>query len=726
MSSIPLIHPALAVPASTAPDRRSPVTADRTARAAVLDRLPSRLERLAALGWPSTAVARFERALRAMHAAHPGVADAVLDADAPAPAATATAGVGPTHAIRASLRPPVSAIVGGVGDGAVLGTLPSSRATDELGRGASVVVCEPDASVLGRAMLAVDLDAPDGPILGGHVAWCVGPDWSAAAVALATAEPFRPLPAHAVVLTVPAGELARIREDAAAAREAMVLAGREHIDARCRRVSDAELARRLRDAGPSLRVLLLASRFTTVLRHQVEDLRASLSELGAEVTVLMERAACERLGEAALARAVAETAPDLVITIDSLRHEHRCLPPSLCFAGWIQDDLAHLRAAGMGERLGPRSFVLGTWTSRYVREHGYPAERCIALPRLTRAAALPSVAPPASADEIVYVSNHGVDPEARLRSMIRAACPGTASARVLERVGRGLIDAAAADRLPRTARELHPAVRSAAEDESVHAITDAAVSELAESLLLELVNPLYRQQGVRWAIELAAERGLRVGLHGASWAGHPEFAPFARGPVEPGPALAALTRAATVSLQLEPYAPATHQRLIDGLAAGGFFASRLRWSHELAEDAWARFLLDRVPADVSTLAAARAARAPEDRDELERLRDRMVEAFPIFRERDVVEHFRLRGIDGTLELFEQAPLPPRFDETSFVDRAGLARVIDHALEDPAWRSEVAAVQRRFVLERFDHRTGVRRVLSAIADRLDPPDDGGPR
>ena len=44
---------------------------------------------------------------------------------------------------------------------------------------------------------------------------------------------------------------------------------------------------------------------------------------------------------------------------------------------------------------------------------------------------------------------------------------------------------------------------------------------------------------------------------------HPDFAPFARGPVKYGPELEALTRRSKINFTLEPFFSVSHQRLVD-------------------------------------------------------------------------------------------------------------------------------------------------------------------
>src|SRR5690606_7677620 len=66
------------------------------------------------------------------------------------------------------------------------------------------------------------------------------------------------------------------------------------------------------------------------------------------------------------------------------------------------------------------------------------------------------------------------------------------------------------------------------------------------------------------------DAGYDLALFGNGWSEHPTLGRHARGSVENGPALAKLIRQSRINLQLTA-SRACHQRLYDGLQAGGFF-----------------------------------------------------------------------------------------------------------------------------------------------------------
>ena len=84
-----------------------------------------------------------------------------------------------------------------------------------------------------------------------------------------------------------------------------------------------------------------------------------------------------------------------------------------------------------------------------------------------------------------------------------------------------------------------------------------------------LNNTLYRQQAIHWAAQVAQELGLTLALYGQGWEKNEEFARYAKGPVAYGRDLEELTRQSKINLQIVPFS-CLHQRLLDGLVAGGF------------------------------------------------------------------------------------------------------------------------------------------------------------
>ena len=81
---------------------------------------------------------------------------------------------------------------------------------------------------------------------------------------------------------------------------------------------------------------------------------------------------------------------------------------------------------------------------------------------------------------------------------------------------------------------------------------------------------LFQQQTIAW---LADSGEFKIRLYGAGWNEHPTFAALSRGPIESVEMRRAIWRASRINLAMGPYG-AISERVLDGIAAGGFFLMR--------------------------------------------------------------------------------------------------------------------------------------------------------
>jgi hypothetical protein len=95
------------------------------------------------------------------------------------------------------------------------------------------------------------------------------------------------------------------------------------------------------------------------------------------------------------------------------------------------------------------------------------------------------------------------------------------------------------------------------------------VPMLADFFTQRVNNALFRHQTLHWL----AQMDLNLHLYGKGWENHPQLKRFARGVADNQTQLSAIYQATAINLQVTPYGSA-HQRLFDGLAAGGFFLLR--------------------------------------------------------------------------------------------------------------------------------------------------------
>ena len=106
-------------------------------------------------------------------------------------------------------------------------------------------------------------------------------------------------------------------------------------------------------------MLLLTTRFSTVLQYSTRDTAEAFERIGWDARVVIEPSPSHRLYQHGIRQAVDEFQPDLVFQIDHLRYEHGDLfPPGVPFACWVQDHLPNLQIPGAGQAVGMRDFVL--------------------------------------------------------------------------------------------------------------------------------------------------------------------------------------------------------------------------------------------------------------------------------------------------------------------------------------------------------------------------------
>ena len=91
--------------------------------------------------------------------------------------------------------------------------------------------------------------------------------------------------------------------------------------------------------------------------------------------------------------------------------------------------------------------------------------------------------------------------------------------------------------------------------------------------LARIYDREFRHQALGWAAEWARSRNRSFKIFGRDWHAHPILGQFAAGEIDNGEPLRCLYRASSVNLQINGYA-SLHQRLLDGIASGGFVLSR--------------------------------------------------------------------------------------------------------------------------------------------------------
>lgn len=627
---------------------------------------------------------------------------------------------GPTaeQALREAFSRPSAAVVGGVGDGRVLG-LVAARPRGLHGAASVVYLCEPDLDRLASALGTTDLTGATGPIEQSAVRWFVGADWQEAYHNELAEEPLLPLPdIHARLGVGEEAEHAwkavaadRRCADATAAESARAWARSDEIEG---------LAAMAGGADRVPRVLLIASRFTQVIRHSIAGAARGFAALRWEARICTERADHERLTPEAVLHAVGAFRPDLIVTVNYHRHHFAGLPGGIPFVCWIQDDMPHLIEPGAGDRLGERDFVMGTWVQRYCKEWGYRKDRCVVVPRMTDAACQSVPFGATSGDDLVYVSNHSGMPREILDRLRQATGADTVSARTALRAGEALIAIYEDGGAVANPHDLRRITARVAEAEGMETPDPAWLTRVSEMLALHLNNPLYRQQGLDWAVGAARDRGLSLAVYGSGWDRHPRFASYARGVLAYGEDLDRVTRSARFNLRLEPYPAMCHQRLIDSLAAGGMVLSRRYSEAEEPEAIFVDIFLRRLAHRARSVGEAVALLDGPERDGFIPLCDRLHRAVPRLAGKDLVAYYHERLHEGSLGDYIHSRHPPGFFDIVFGSEAELGAVIDRSLAEPDSREDLVRRQRAFIVERHSYPAGLGRLLSEIRVSLLEP------
>lgn len=601
----------------------------------------------------------------------------------------------------------------GVGDGYVLSCLANTPPALGLGREQCVHLIEPQPEVLLAAMMIHDWSSPNGPIQSRRFQWWIGADWMNEFYAALEHDPYLPYPERPVALSPTAEQVdGQVRSVIGAIQEGERRLGKR-VARLYSRVDAASLAHLFGDHPPRQpRVLLLTTRFSTVLQHSTRDLAKAFEAEGWATRMPIEPSSYHACLRRNLLRHLADFQPDLVVQIDHLRREHGDLfPPQLPFACWIQDDLPNLMRKEAGAAVGPRDFVLTTSQAVYERDFDYPARQCIHMPKATRLPDLDAIAR-VEAPDVVYVSNASATAQQLATELITRYARQKEVCQLVRSMCDELCTLYSGGGSVYTVDSLKRVLVSHAETTGLRVEAESSFACKMASLLFSTINnALYRQQCVEWAAAACDRIGLSLGLYGAGWADHPGLSRFARGPVAYGGALESLTRSALINLQVVPYM-FLHQRWLDGVAAGGFFLTRAHPMDTLASE-MAAFIGANLDDRIGTLGQALEALDDQPRMRLEALVARRLE-FDDHRGTDPIEVYRQHCREGRAYIYAS---PPDLGETSFRDESTLAALLGRFAASPNERRLIVERQRAFVAEHFTYAAGLRRALNRIHDVL---------
>ena len=331
------------------------------------------------------------------------------------------------------------------------------------------------------------------------------------------------------------------------------------------------IAARLAGDQP-LNILGITSRYTTFLQHSMRDWLRGFERLGHRTRLLIESADHEVPNAVLTARTCAEFKPDLIVIIDHFRREIPGLPEKVPVAMWVQDALPNIFNRNAGAAQGARDYALGFARLKMLHDFGYPASRYMSaivacnderfVPRDLSAAEKQKYA-----CDVSFVSHASTPAQMLVQAEIERL--GSVEAK---RLFTSIFDRLQGEYDAGGMVCEQPALRriiDASLIETRTGITDDQMPALMEFFSQKVNNALFRHQSLLWL----AEMGVDLRLYGNGWEKHPKLSRFARGPAENSAQLPLIYRASKLNLQMSPHG-AVHQRVLEGLAAGGFFMMR--------------------------------------------------------------------------------------------------------------------------------------------------------
>jgi hypothetical protein len=461
--------------------------------------------------------------------------------------------------------------------------------------------------------------------------------------------------------------------------------------------------------GRPLRVLGITSRYTTYLQHSMRDWLAAFRGMGHDARLLIEEFDHQVMTNLVYAETCEAYAPDLVLMIDHCRGEMSGLPEAIPCVMWVQDHMPHIFSARTGAAQGPLDYVLGFGRQECVDQFGYPRDRfmparnAVNEHRFAPAAFVLGAGRTFDCD-VCYVGHASTPADVFLADALKRTNSGDTRrllTDVYERL-RAVYDAGGC--VTETA-ELLDLFRASA---AANGLGTGNVDPLTDLFRQRINNAMFRHQALAWV----ADMGVDLRLYGNGWERHPRFARHAHGPAENQGQLAEIYCSSRINLQVQPHG-AVHQRLCDGLAAGGFFLIRYCPADEVEcvyRPIWEWCVQHGVRTD-DNLRRRATPKIHALLAELERLKGRDPFGLGV----PLVTSMALAA-DGDY-CNSAKSIWPEYDRVSFDSADTLRARVRHYLDHPGDRDEIAAAMRRRVVDRLTYTATTRRLLDFVSSDL---------
>jgi hypothetical protein len=468
------------------------------------------------------------------------------------------------------------------------------------------------------------------------------------------------------------------------------------------------LERRMR--GERIRVLGITSHYTTFLKHSMRDWLDAFEAMGHETKLVIEQGDHQIPNPIYFGEAIAGFKPDLILMIDHYRAEIAGLPRQIPCVMWVQDNLPNIFSAQAGASQGPRDYCLGFGRLHLRDQCGYPEKRFMPAQvganekRFAPRQLSPSEMATFGCD-MSFVSHASASATSILGEQINRADP-TARKLLLDvfeqmnavyAAGKAITHASLIGRMiQRSLAQLR------------FQIDLPSQQSMFDFFNNRINNAMFRHQALNWAAEL----GINLHIYGRGWEQHPRFSKFAKGVACNQSQLATIYQASKINLQITPFG-AVHQRLLDGLAAGGFFLVRHTGGDQV--EPIYRKIYDWCQANqISDDDALKQHATPE----ILKLLDQVTENLgisPFELNGTVMDVLKLAADGGYIR--SAASVWPEYDEVCFASGEQLLGRAKHFLSHDADRQRVASSMRQAVIDQLSYTSTSRRLLEFIADDL---------
>jgi Glycosyl transferases group 1 len=456
-----------------------------------------------------------------------------------------------------------------------------------------------------------------------------------------------------------------------------------------------------------LKILGLTSRYTTFLQHSMRDWLSAMRRLGHETRLLIEEADHELLNTLSQAQACADFQPDLILLIDHNRWEFSGMPTQIPSVNWIQDLLPNLFSPEAGRRQSPLDYCLGYGRIRCVAEFGYPEsrfmpavvgvneQRFIAKTRLSATESSPFDC------DVCFVGHTGNSPEKIVREQI-VLYPN--AAKILWDIYERLANIYAHDGFISDPRHIQQLVR-----QSLLALNFSMPEQdfqfMTDLFSHQVNHAFFRHQAVQWLLDL----DCNIHIYGKGWENHPTLARFAKGVADNQKHLAAIYQSSKINLQIAAHG-IVHQRLFEGLCAGGFFLVRHRPGdvvERIHRPLW-QFCVDH---NIRTDDELKQCATPEVRQLLQKL-ERCIGLNLFDCGFDLLADLRLSA-DTNFAQSAGTLWPEQYDQIAFANQTELRDKVHYYLQHPDQRRSISDQMRQIVLERMTYTATSRRLLEFI-------------